>query len=174
MAALTDIKKTASGFTGPMGNEPNSESLMSRPPAPSSETLEAPAGGVSLVGKRVVICEDEAVTQMQLRRALSRAGLQVVGIATNGKEAVETTLREKPDIVLMDIRMPVMDGITAARKIMDAFPVCMVMLTAFANDGYQEQAKSLGAAGYIVKPITSDVLLPLLQEALDNFQNDKS
>ena len=145
-----------------MGNEPNADTL--------TDQLEtAASGGPILEGKRVVICEDEAVTQMQLRRALSRAGLQVVGIATNGKEAVETTLREKPDIVLMDIRMPVMDGITAARRIMEAFPVCMVMLTAFANDGYQEQASQLGAAGYIVKPITSDVLLPLLQEALENF-----
>src|SRR5687767_1670491 len=146
-----------------MGNEANADTLADQPGPPSS------GAGPILEGKRVVICEDEAVTQMQLRRALGRAGLQVVGIATNGKEAVETTLREKPDIVLMDIRMPVMDGITAARRIMEAFPVCMVMLTAFANDGYQEQANQLGAAGYIVKPITSDVLLPLLQEALENF-----
>ena len=126
----------------------------------------------SLAGKRVVICEDEAVTQMQLRRALTRAGLEVVGVATNGREAVETTIRERPDIVLMDIRMPVMDGITAARQIMEAFPVCLVILTAFANDGYVDQAKQLGAAGYIVKPITSDVLLPLLQKALDDFSRD--
>jgi response regulator NasT len=179
MAVTPDRNKAAGkpvlpGFGGPMGNEPNSEGPIFRPPAPSSGTLEAPAGGVTLAGKRVVICEDEAVTQMQLRRALSRAGLQVVGIATNGKEAVDTTLREKPDIVLMDIRMPVMDGITAARKIMDSYPVCMVMLTAFANDGYQEQAKSLGAAGYIVKPITSDVLLPLLEDALANFESGHS
>lgn len=142
---------------------------MAGPVAASTEAGESGAEETSLLGKRVVICEDEAVTQMQLRRALSRAGLKVVGIATNGREAVETTLREKPDIVLMDIRMPVMDGIAAARKIMESFPVCMVMLTAFANDGYQEQAKQLGAAGYIIKPITSDVLLPLLQDALVNF-----
>ena len=150
-----------------MGNEPKDDTLVAET-VPS--TVPSPlSGSAQLEGKRVVICEDEAVTQMQLRRALGRAGLQVVGIATNGKEAVETTLREKPDIVLMDIRMPVMDGIAAARRIMESFPVCMVMLTAFANDGYQEQAKQLGAAGYIVKPITSDVLLPLLQEALENF-----
>ena len=142
-------------------------------PAAPSEVSTSLEGGPSLEGKRVVICEDEAVTQMQLRRALSRAGLDIVGIATNGKEAVDTTLRERPDIVLMDIRMPVMDGIAAARRIMEAYPVCMVMLTAFANDGYQEQARQLGAAGYIVKPITSDVLLPLLQEALENFHRSR-
>src|SRR5438552_3254177 len=77
-------------------------------PAAPSEVSTSLEGAPSLEGKRVVICEDEAVTQMQLRRALSRAGLDIVGIATNGKEAVDTTLRERPDIVLMDIRMPVM------------------------------------------------------------------
>src|SRR5918911_4546994 len=74
-----------------------------------------------LQGKRAVICEDEAVTQMQLRRALNKAGMAVVGIATNGRDAVEITLRERPDIVLMDIRMPVMDGIAATRIIMDHY-----------------------------------------------------
>jgi response regulator NasT len=108
---------------------------------------------------------------MQLRRALTRAGLSVVGIATNGREAVETTLRERPDIVLMDIRMPVMDGITAARQILQQHRVCIVMLTAFSNEEYQQQARSIGATGYIVKPITSDVLMPMLQRALNEFDS---
>src|SRR5262245_7359982 len=86
---------------------------------------------VSLAGLRAVICEDEAVTQLQLRRALARAGIDIVGVASNGREAVSTTIRERPDIVLMDIRMPLMDGIAAAREIMDNSPVCVIMLTAF-------------------------------------------
>ncbi len=142
----------------------------SRDSAPSP-TLAMTGSEIGLDGKRVVICEDEAVTQMQLRRALTRAGMAVVGIATNGREAVETTLREKPDIVLMDIRMPVMDGIAATRQILSRYDVCVVMLTAFSNDDYQDQARAMGACGYIVKPITSDVLLPLIQQALDEFQD---
>lgn len=123
-----------------------------------------------LAGKRVVICEDEAVTQLQLRRALIRAGLEIVGVASNGREAVDTTLRERPDIVLMDIRMPIMDGMAAARQILNCYPVCIVMLTAFSDDGYQEQARDLGVSGYIIKPITSDVLVPMLVEALQAFR----
>src|SRR5437016_12922203 len=118
--------------------EPKAESQPTRPESPG-KTAGSPTdtSGASLEGKRVVICEDEAVTQMQLRRALSRAGLTVVGIATNGREAVETTLREKPDIVLMDIRMPVMDGIAATRQILSKYDVCVVMLTAVANAASQ-------------------------------------
>ena len=128
----------------------------------------------SLVGMRAVICEDEAVTQLQLRRALARAGMDIVGVASNGREAVSTTLREHPDVVLMDIRMPVMDGIAATRQILEHYPVCVVMLTAFCDDDYRDQAQSLGVSGYIVKPITSDVLIPLISDALRKFRASRS
>jgi len=117
----------------------------------------------------VVICEDEGITQLQLRRALTRAGLTVVGVAGSGAAAVEAVLREQPDIVLMDIRMPVMDGIEATRQIMAAYPVCILMVTAYANEGNQERARQAGASGYLVKPITSEALVPALQDALATF-----
>lgn len=133
-------------------------------PSVSVQTVIQP-----LAGCRAVICEDEAVTQMQLRRALLKAGAQVVGIATNGQEAIEITLRERPDLVLMDVRMPRIDGIAATAQIREAYNVCVVMITAFSSGGFEERARSLGVTDYIVKPITSDRLIPLLTEALRRF-----
>lgn len=123
----------------------------------------------ALSGKRVVVCEDEGINQMQLRRALTRAGLQVVGMAANGKQGVEMTLQHRPDIVLMDIRMPVMDGLEAGRRILEQYSVCLVMLTAFSEPEFQEQARGFGASGYISKPVTSDALLPMLFQAWREF-----
>src|SRR5689334_9601672 len=72
----------------------------------------------SLMGKRAVIVEDEGVTQLQLRRILRSEGMEVVGLAANGLEAIEVVLEKRPDVVLMDIRMPIMDGLEAARIIL--------------------------------------------------------
>ena len=122
-----------------------------------------------LAGKRIVICEDEGLTVMQLDRALTRAGLLVVGRCGDGQEAVEVVLRERPDIVLMDIAMPVQTGLEALRQIMAEFTTCVVMLTANADAEYVEKARALGAAGYVSKPILSESILPALQQALHMF-----
>jgi len=148
---------------------PEEEPKSSSPSGPSPSSQEEPGGRIALAGKRVVICEDEGITQLQLRRALTRAGLTVVGVVGSGQEAVETVLRERPDIVLMDIRMPVLDGLEATRQIIASYPVCILMVTAYANEGNQEKARLAGASGYLVKPITSDVLLAALQDALQTF-----
>ena len=123
-----------------------------------------------LRGKRVVIVEDEGVTQMQLRRALSRAGLDVIGSAPNGLEGVNMVLAQRPDLVLMDIRMPVMDGMEALTSIMEELSVCVVMLTAFADESSRQQARDKGASGYVVKPVTGEILLPQLVKAYAAFQ----
>ena len=121
-----------------------------------------------LVGKRVVVAEDEGITSLQLERLLKRAGLQVVGKAGNGQEAVKVVLRERPDIVLMDIRMPLLDGLQAAERILSEYRPCIVFVTAFTH--YQEQARHLDACGYLVKPVTSENLLPALREAYAAWQ----
>lgn len=133
---------------------------------PNHPTLEGP---FALAGKRVVICEDETVIQMQLNRALTRAGLAVVGTAVNGEEAVEVTLRERPDLVLMDILMPGMDGLEATQRILDAYKVCIIVLTAFPVE-HETRAKEIGACGYILKPITRDILLPKVEELFAAYQ----
>lgn len=125
---------------------------------------------MSLTGKRVVVCEDEGVTQLQIRRILTRAGAVVVGAAGNGEEAVATILRERPDLVIMDVRMPLLDGIAATRRIREVYPVCILIVTAYASEETQEQARLAGASGYLVKPITGDVLLSALQAAFEAFE----
>ncbi len=123
-----------------------------------------------LAGKRVVVVEDEGVTQMQLRRLLKNAGLSVVASAANGPDGVEAVLSERPDLVLMDIRMPgPFDGLEAARRILAEYCVCIVMLTAFSQDEYRKRAADLNVCGYILKPVTTESLLPQIETALRDF-----
>ena len=142
-----------------------------RKPAPTPpQELPASENPVRLLqGKRVVIVEDEGLTQMLLRRAVVKAGLQVVGMAGNGKEGVEIGLRERPDIILMDIRMPIMDGLEAAALILAEYRVCIVMLTAFSTEEFRDKALQIGAAGYINKPVLSEMLYPELERAWAKF-----
>jgi response regulator NasT len=140
LSADHDLRSPPSGLPAPVGSGP-------------SETL---------AGKRVVIVEDEGIAQMQLRHILSHAGLTVVGSAGNGQQGVEVVLRERPDLVLMDIRMPVMDGLEATRRILDVYRVCIVILTAFSDEEYWDAATGMGVCGYILKPIHAEVLLPKL------------
>lgn len=121
----------------------------------------------TLQGRRAVIVEDEGITQMQIQRLLTRAGVLVVGTAGNGADGVDRVLQQEPDLVLMDIKMPLMDGMEATRRILARFRTCIVLLTAYLE--YEEQARQLGACGYLVKPISSLTLLPQLQQALHNF-----
>ena len=125
-----------------------------------------------LAGKRVVICEDESVIQMQLSRALARAGMVVAGAAVDGEEAVAVTLRERPDLVLMDIQMPGIDGLEATRRILQVYPVCVIVLTAFPAE-HEQQVLEMGACGYILKPITRDILLPKVEELFSVYQQKK-
>ncbi len=128
---------------------------------------------LSLEGKRVVVCEDEGITQMQLRRILTQAGLIVVGVARNGRNAVETVLREGPDLVLMYIQMPEMDGLKAVRQIMTSRRVCVVMLTAYVTVEYQSRARALGASGYMVKPITAQTPVPQIRKPSADFRTNR-
>ena len=123
----------------------------------------------SLAGKRAVIVEDEGITQLQLRRILQSERVEVVGLAANGRDAVQIVLETKPDLVLMDIRMPIMDGLEAARRILEQYRVCIVMLTAFSDDEYRQQAEDIGTCGYIVNPVTATMLVPELASALQKF-----
>ncbi len=142
------------------------------PPSSQSHPLLIPIGNEvvnPLAGKRVIIVEDEGITQMQLRRVLNLAGLKVVGFALNGEDGVTITLQERPDIVLMDITMPGnINGIEALRRIRAEFSVCAVMLTAYAE--YRQEAEAAGACGYIIKPIDSTTLIPQLVQAFTRWQ----
>jgi AmiR/NasT family two-component response regulator len=119
---------------------------------------------------RALICEDAGVTVMQLRKALLRAGYQVVGEAVEGQKAIEMAKELSPDLVLMDINMPgPVDGIAATREILQHQAVPIIMLTAYSDDSYVDAALDAGACGYLVKPITSEQLLPALKLAITRF-----
>jgi two-component system, response regulator PdtaR len=140
---------------------------------PSLNRQSDPSEGHSpvLVGKSVVVVEDEGVTQMQLRRMLKNAGLNVAASATNGEQGVEAVLRERPDLVLMDIRMPgSIDGLEAAKRILAEYAVCIIILTAFSDEEYRKQAEDLNVCGYVLKPITTETLLPRIENAMRNFR----
>ena len=145
-------------------------SFPSEPGAPtgSGSPAELPLGpGSSLRGKRVVIVEDEGITQMLLARILARAGMQVAGLATTGERAVELVLRERPDLVLMDINMPgPLNGVEASRRILAEFLVCIVVLTAYHDEDYRTESQAFGAGGYLIKPVNSQSLVPQLEDAI--------
>lgn len=127
-----------------------------------------------LAGKRVVICEDQGIVVLQIERALQRAGLVVVGSATNGQDGFEAVLRHKPDLVLMDVRMPLMNGIDSLRLIMEQCPTCVVMLTGALDQSTITEFTALGAAGYVPKPFTSEYLVPALHQALRSFNAQRN
>lgn len=119
---------------------------------------------------RALICEDEAVTVMQLRNALKRAGYEVVGEANEGARGIELAHELSPDFILMDVNMPGMSGIEATQSIMASRPIPIIMLTAYSNDENVESALDAGACAYLVKPIASEQLLPAVKAAIARFE----
>lgn len=118
---------------------------------------------------RVLICEDEGLTALRLKKALASLGYEVVGEAKNGEEAVAQAERLKPDAILMDIRMPKLDGIAATERIMAARPTAIVMITAYSERELVDAAVRAGASGYLVKPVSDEQIEPALAVALNRF-----
>ena len=119
--------------------------------------------------RRVLLCEDEGLTTLRIRRSLTRLGYDVVSAAHNGEEAVQLAAQLEPDIILMDINMPKLNGIEATREIMKRRPTVIVMLTAYSDQPLVEAALEAGASGYLVKPISDDQLEPALAAAQNRF-----
>jgi response regulator NasT len=114
---------------------------------------------------RVVVAEDEALIRLDLVEMLREAGYDVVGEAGDGARAVELAEQLRPDLVVMDIKMPVLDGLTAAERITAARIAPVVLLTAFSQRSLVERAAQAGAMAYLVKPFTAADLLPALDVA---------
>jgi DNA-binding NarL/FixJ family response regulator len=108
---------------------------------------------------RVLVVDDQALVRAGFRMILTARGIEVAGEAADGEEAVSAAERLRPDVVLMDIRMPVMDGLEATRRILDRTPGCRVlMLTTFDLDRYVYRALALGASGFLLKDVTPEHL----------------
>ena len=116
---------------------------------------------------RILIAEDETLIRLDLSEMLREAGYEVVAEAKNGQEAIELALEHKPDLAILDVKMPVLDGISAAEKIIDIAPV--LMLTAFSQRDLVERARDAGAMAYVVKPFTLDDLIPAIEIATTRF-----
>lgn len=118
---------------------------------------------------RVLIAEDETIIRLDVRALLEKAGHEVVAEARDGVEAVDLAAVHAPDLIVMDVRMPHMDGIDAARAITAARPVPIVMLTAYAEGDLVARASEAGAFGYLVKPFREVDLLPAIDTARARF-----
>jgi two-component system, response regulator PdtaR len=114
---------------------------------------------------RILVAEDETIIRLDLKETLERAGFEVCGEARDGEEAVELAREEKPDLAVLDVKMPRLDGIEAARRILAERPIPIVMLTAYGHDEFVARAVEAGVFAYLVKPFRESDLLPAIQTA---------
>jgi len=121
---------------------------------------------------RILVAEDEALIRMDLVEMLQVAGYEVVAEASNGQEAIDLANEHKPDLVILDVKMPVLDGISAAEKIIDLSPV--LMLTAFSQKELVDRARDAGVMAYVVKPFTIGDLIPAIEIAISRHTQMRS
>lgn len=133
------------------------------------DAVESESAPNAPAGHRVVVAEDEPLIRLDISECLSEAGYEVVGEAANGAEAIELVNDLEPDVVVMDVKMPEMDGITAAEKLMEKRACAVVMLTAFSQQDLVKRASDAGAMAYVVKPFNPSDLIPAVEIAVSRF-----
>jgi AmiR/NasT family two-component response regulator len=114
---------------------------------------------------RILIAEDETIIRLDLRELLENAGFEVCAEAKDGIEAVELAASTEPELAILDVKMPRLDGIEAARRILEEHPIPIVMLTAYGQDELVSRAVEAGVFGYLVKPFRESDLLPAIRTA---------
>ncbi|MHA6512221.1 ANTAR domain-containing response regulator [Tessaracoccus sp. Z1128] len=122
----------------------------------------------------VIVAEDEALIRLDLVELLTEEGYEVVGEAGDGEEAVKLARELEPDLVIMDVKMPKMDGISAAEIIAEERIAPVVMLTAFSQRDLVERAREAGAMAYVVKPFGASDVIPAIEIAMGRFQEIKA
>ena len=120
--------------------------------------------------RRVLIAEDEALIRLDLKEMLEEAGYEVVGEVADGQQAIELTEQLRPDLVILDVKMPGLDGISAAEQIVEAATAPVIMLTAFSQRDLVERAAEAGAMAYLVKPFDKSDLIPAIEVAISRYQ----
>ena len=120
--------------------------------------------------RTVVVAEDEALIRLDIVEILKDQGFDVVAETDNGKTAVELAQKHRPDLVLMDVKMPIMDGITAAEEIAKDQIAPVVLLTAFSQKELVDRAVDAGAMAYVVKPFTPNDLIPAIEVAMSRYE----
>jgi response regulator NasT len=114
---------------------------------------------------KILVAEDETIIRLDLRDLLERAGFDVCAEAKDGEEAVALARSERPDLALLDVKMPRLDGIEAAKRILDERPIPIVILTAYGQQELVARAAEAGVFGYLVKPFREQDLLPAIETA---------
>ena len=127
---------------------------------------EATAGGRT----KVLIAEDEAIIRLDLKEMLEEEGIEVVGEASDGEAAIRLAKEREPDLIIMDIKMPGMDGLAAAERITEEGLGAVLILTAFSQKDLVQRAADAGAMGYLVKPFQKSDLMPAIEVALSRHQ----
>lgn len=145
---------------------------MSEANQPATATAASPQhdGGVGHPARRVLVAEDETLIRLDIIEILRGEGYDVVGEADNGQKAIDLARELDPDLVLMDVKMPVMDGITAAEQIVADRIAPVVLLTAFSQKELVERARTAGAMAYVVKPFTPADLIPAIEIAFSRHE----
>lgn len=121
---------------------------------------------------RVLIVDDESLIRMDLRDIIESCGHEVVAEGTNGVEALALCKKHKPDIILMDVKMPELDGIEAARQIGFHHEAPVVLLTSYSQQDLIDKARDSGVYGYLIKPVREEQLVPTLEMALGRYKID--
>ena len=119
---------------------------------------------------RILLADDEAILRLDLREMLADAGHKIVGETANGQEAVKLAKELKPDFIIMDVKMPIMDGITAAKIIAADNIAPVLLLTAYSQQDIVEKASDAGVIAYLVKPVREEQLFPAMEIAAKRFQ----
>lgn len=123
---------------------------------------------------RVLVVDDESLIRMDIAEMLEDAGYEVVAEGENGEQAIELARKYSPDVIVMDVKMPVMDGISASKVIADEEIAPVILLTAFSQDDIVDKASEAGVIAYLVKPIREEQLLPAIRVAVQRFRDLKS
>ena len=126
----------------------------------------------SATAYRILVAEDETLIRMDLVEMLGEAGYEVVAEASNGEEAVKLATEVNPDLAILDVKMPILDGISAAEQIVSIAPV--LILTAFSQKDLVERARDAGAMAYVVKPFTINDLVPAIEISISRHRQMKS
>ena len=165
-------KKAAStkAAAAPAPTEPEQAPV---PTAPEP-TIEEPPTSAGIGGLRIVVAEDEALIRLDLAEMLAELGYDVVGQASDGEQAVALVHEHRPDVVIMDVKMPVLDGLSAAEQIGKDRIAPVIMLTAFSQKELVERARDAGVMAYIVKPFTQADLAPAVDIATSRWAELKA
>jgi len=151
------------------------------PPTACGAPRRAAAGNTAARSKgtdrlptRVVIAEDEAIIRLDLKETLEEEGYEVVGETGRGDEAIDLVRRHEPDVAILDIKMPGLDGLSATREITAERLAAVLILTAFSQRDLIEQARDAGAMAYLVKPFQRSELIPAVEVAIGRFRELKA